>query len=436
VLEGTPCADVIVAPEGVTSIDGGSGNGTIVAGDGVLEISGGPGSDLLVGSSEVEVIIGGDGPGEDNITWAALEIPQRSMTKGVHANVDNDKVGQPPGSTPNEIQVQGTPSCPDKNVNEDLTDDFDTIPGVEHLEGSGGWDTLIGGDAGNTLLGRAGADKHYGGGGDDKLRTNADDYESVIDCGPGDDDLLKDPDRTDMRDSSTGASCDSIQTSSPEYNFAHDVNVLGSNPDAIAVFRLGEHEGNRVYNADGIAGGADSWIDSDAYYIGSPDKNQMGSVPMVEDRATMLNSNDDWIKLGDPWNSVTNKFVLDPSNYSATGFSVEIWVKLNSNAGVPGANTFQYLISRFLDDGSKGFFIRRNSNEKIVFGVKWTNGTVTSAVSASNMEPGSGWHQVVGTLKDNTLSLYVDENKTTEINSTGVFLPTVTNKAVRISEAP
>jgi len=402
------------------------------------KIYGGADGDVLYASEicEGNIMDGGDANDEDNITWAALELPQRSMSKGVHASVDSDLVGRPPGSGPYEYSTAVSAYCLDYDGDGDTEDDLDRIPGVEHLEGSGGWDTLIGGDAGNTLLGRAGVDKLYGNGGDDKLRTNADDYDFKIDCGSGDDNLLRDinSDRSDGRDS-VYSSCETVDEDRPEYNFAHDVKILGANPEPIAMFRLGERQGNRAYNAEGVGGGANNWLDSDGFYIGSPAQGEVGSVPMVEDRATKFDSTGDWIKLGDPWNSTTFKHVLDPANYSSTGFTVEIWIKLNSTAPPPASSSqFQYLMSKFLDDGSKGLFLRRNSSKKIVFGVKW-GGVVTSAAS-DPVEAGSGWHQVVGTLKGTNLNLYVDQQNFSASNPAGVFPTTETDKSVKIGDGP
>lgn len=76
-IEGTPCADHIVAPASVTSVDGGAGNDTIVAapisaavescpsgchlGVGSQTFEGGPGNDVVFGERGNDTLLGGEG---------------------------------------------------------------------------------------------------------------------------------------------------------------------------------------------------------------------------------------------------------------------------------------------------------------------------------------------------------------------------------------
>lgn len=76
-IEGTPCADRIVVPPGVTSVDGGAGNDTIVPGPipaavescpsgchlgvGSQTFEGGPGNDVVFGERGNDTLLGGEG---------------------------------------------------------------------------------------------------------------------------------------------------------------------------------------------------------------------------------------------------------------------------------------------------------------------------------------------------------------------------------------
>lgn len=196
VLEGTPCADVIVAPEGVTSIEGGSGNDTIVAGDGVVEISGGPGSDLLVGSSEVEVITGGDG--SDIIFGDSLpadlpraEIVAEEVSEGASV------------SAATNCDNWDDPNSDLGDVNLGTGDDFCRGgDGNQIIYGGTGADMIFGERGNDELWGQDGNDRLYGSVGDDFLAGNYGD--DLLAGGNGSDNAQGGPDNDLVRGDTVG----------------------------------------------------------------------------------------------------------------------------------------------------------------------------------------------------------------------------------------
>lgn len=289
---------------------------------------------------------------------------------------------------------------------------------VEHLEGSGGRDVLKGDEKDNTILGRAGHDDFYGLAGDDLLHTHSEDYDGVIDCGTED---LNDGDskrdrlrrdfrafRSDQRDNQTG-SCLDVAEEEREYEFAHDVNILGAKPTPVGLYRLGERFGAGAYVA------LDSenqklGVDASAAYSGSYTQIQPGVVPFSEDKAVKLTSGS--VDVGDPISGTSH--IYDPATYGGSGYSVSLWVKFNSANSSPGSGNFQYVFSKFRGAGPttsnyKGVFMRRNSAGKIVFGTKRTSWDQAFVVESDAQVVDANWHHLVGTISGKTISLFVDK---------------------------
>jgi Ca2+-binding RTX toxin-like protein len=168
-IVGGPGADVLEAGENYNHPDDGNdtliGNGgsdVLYADPGADDLQGGPGDDLLV--SSVAVCQGhtfDGGPGVDTVSYARSNATMKIELGGT---------GGPPGcATPDRI----------------LADN-------ESLEGSEGADTLIGDNGPNSLLGHGGADTFLAKGGDDFVDAIDGHRDKKIDCGPGDDEVVKD----------------------------------------------------------------------------------------------------------------------------------------------------------------------------------------------------------------------------------------------------
>ena len=162
--------DVLEAGENYNSPDfghdtliGNGGSDVLYADPGGDDLKGGPGNDLLV--SAVPVCQGNTydgGPGEDTVSYARSNAPLKVELGGS---------GGPAGCG---------------NLDQVLGDN-------ESLEGSDGPDVLIGDNGNNSLLGHLGADTFIGKGGNDFIEALDGTRDKQIDCGPGDDEALKDP---------------------------------------------------------------------------------------------------------------------------------------------------------------------------------------------------------------------------------------------------
>jgi Ca2+-binding RTX toxin-like protein len=149
--------------DGNDTLIGNGGSDVLYADPGADDLQGGPGDDLLV--SSVATCQGhtfDGGPGVDTVSYARSNA-QITMELGGK--------GTTPGcSTPDHI----------------LADN-------ESLEGSEGPDVLIGDNGPNSLLGHNGADVFIGKGGNDFIDAVDGHRDKKIDCGPGKDEVVKDP---------------------------------------------------------------------------------------------------------------------------------------------------------------------------------------------------------------------------------------------------
>jgi Ca2+-binding RTX toxin-like protein len=168
-LIGGPGPDVIEAGEPTDGPDSGNdtliGNGgsdTLYADPGADRLYGGPGSDLLASSVlSCQGHLFDGGPGEDTVNY--------DRTHGAGVRVRLGGTGGPAGC-----------ATPDQIVSD------------ESLEGSEGADVLIGDNGDNGFMGHGGADTFIGKGGHDYIDARDGRRDRRIDCGPGDDEMLRD----------------------------------------------------------------------------------------------------------------------------------------------------------------------------------------------------------------------------------------------------
>ncbi|MDX6589456.1 MAG: hypothetical protein QOI84_730, partial [Solirubrobacterales bacterium] len=168
-LVGGPGDDVLEAGEnyngpdnGNDRLEGNGGSDVLYADPGADQLLGGPGNDLLVSSvltCQGHTYDGGSG--EDTVSYARSNDNLRVTIGGS---------GGPPGCG---------------NVDHVLANN-------ESLEGSDGPDVLIGDNGDNSLMGHLGADVLIGRGGDDFLDAADGQRDKQIDCGGGNDEVVKD----------------------------------------------------------------------------------------------------------------------------------------------------------------------------------------------------------------------------------------------------
>ena len=168
-ISGGPGDDVLEAGENYNSPNNGNdtlvgnqGSDVLYADPGADQLAGGPGNDLLV--SSVAVCQGHDysgGPGDDTVSYGRSSAALTVALGGT---------GGPAGC--------GSP---------------DHLGGDnESLEGSDGPDVLIGDGGQNTFMGHLGADTFVGKGGSDFIDALDGRRDRSIQCGGGDDEVLRD----------------------------------------------------------------------------------------------------------------------------------------------------------------------------------------------------------------------------------------------------
>jgi Ca2+-binding RTX toxin-like protein len=147
----------------------GAGDDALTHNGGADVRDGGEGSDLFLSVALCggESILGGaervgaPAPDRDNASWARLG------GVGADARIDQGRVG--------EVGSGGEPQC--------ASGSFDTLSGIEDLEGSNQNDYLVGDGGNNQLLGHKGADSYFGLAGQDSLLANSGTRDLVINCG-------------------------------------------------------------------------------------------------------------------------------------------------------------------------------------------------------------------------------------------------------------
>ncbi len=170
-LNGTGSEDTLVDGNGPSrdELFGSGGDDALIHNGGPDLQDGGEGSDLFlsVALCEGETIqggaerIGAPFPDRDNASWARLG------GEGVDARIDQGRVGR--------VGVGGEPECGGGS--------FDSLSGIEDLEGSNQNYYLVGDAGPNQLLGHKGADSYFGLAGSDSLLANSGSADLVINCG-------------------------------------------------------------------------------------------------------------------------------------------------------------------------------------------------------------------------------------------------------------
>jgi Ca2+-binding RTX toxin-like protein len=188
-IQGNDDADHVLGGAGVDNlrggagndvIDGGSGNDTNLGG-GTGVINGGPGNDTLTGGSGDDALEGGDGND-------ALDGGQGADLLDGEGGSDTAGFSDSSSVTANLVVGTGV---------DNVTNETDTLLGIENLEGTSGADTLTGNNAANTLNGNDGGDTLTGGLGQDVVNGGAGDdtlnlrdgAADLGDCGGGTADL-------------------------------------------------------------------------------------------------------------------------------------------------------------------------------------------------------------------------------------------------------
>jgi Ca2+-binding RTX toxin-like protein len=169
------------------------GDDALLHNGGPDELLGGAGNDLFLSASicDGERLVGGSG--RDNSSWARLD------GEGVAVHLDEGRAGA--------VGPGGAAVCPGGA--------FDSLTGIDDLEGSEQGDVLVGNAANNNVLGRGGADVFATGPGDDTIFANSADSDTAIDCGEGVDTALIDRPTPEYRDPAPSA-CETVQESDPE----------------------------------------------------------------------------------------------------------------------------------------------------------------------------------------------------------------------------
>ncbi len=169
-------------------IAGGLGNDTIHGGDEDDLIEGGHGADRLFGGAGADGLIGSmPGPtflygGPDGDLLAAGGGCAGGALVGGPGRDDASFAETP--AHPGILHV----SFPARAAWIDAVPGCDRVhlsPTNEDMEGSFDWDVLVGDGRANNMLGQPGADRFYGGGGDDVIDARDGTRDFSIQCGPG-----------------------------------------------------------------------------------------------------------------------------------------------------------------------------------------------------------------------------------------------------------
>jgi Ca2+-binding RTX toxin-like protein len=391
-LDGT---DQVNGSEGSGSeqIHSGSGDDALVQGDGADHLDGGGDNDLLLSSDICENDNIQGGGGRDNAQFHAVDI-------GVFASIAEGKIGHPTTS--------GN-QCPGGG--------FDSLGGVDDLEGSPQRDVFKGDGGANLLIGRGGHDSLSGFDGPDVLNSR-DGHKSDdnVNCGDGGNDLA----HVDLpEDKPAIAKCEDVDQEGeafPDYQQTANANSLSAAiaasstdlsaptppqtaPMLTAEFPLNDSEGTEAENL--VEGGEAGTYEAAGVGPATNDPGPSLEAPGAlrdngEDPGVELDGAEDFIDL-EGEGEVTE--VEEAEEEIASGYSVELWVQFDSQP-----EEREYLFSS-LDEG-EGAYLFRGPDGKIVFGTNTEAGD-PQVLTAEPVED-EDWHHVVGTLEDEEIVLYVD----------------------------
>lgn len=457
--------DILIDGPDADKLYGQGSTDVLYSTEGADEIDGGEDGDVLyvTRTCQNKQLNGGDG--EDNVTWAAWSpesftgLPKMSMTQGIVAELDNDEDSDIAGQAA-ELPGNGGSIC---TLGSTAADDLFR---VENLEGTGGEDRLIGNNQPNTLLGRGGADELYGKDGKDYLRAHSNDYDDVLSCGDGGNDVVG-PDllRGDARDSSATSygTCE-FEAGIPaypykgyysEYDSLLDVDVVAQQKP-LGLFRLGERFGSVAYEGTSIglpaARGSDAgkWQYAAKYIDTGSEPTAIRAIAYSDDTAHNLDGNGDYIEFEKPssnWTLPYSPLRFDPGNFADSGFTFETWAKFGAAPGGTLADGYaEYL---FFDQSaagnnsnSVGFFRHLNGSGNPVIQVKIKRGG-TATDLAVPFAFNTAWHHYAFTLKNSAsgttgvIKIYIDGDLAATKNaSSSVFPPSSSGTATTIGKGP
>jgi Ca2+-binding RTX toxin-like protein len=378
---------------GVEHLHSGEGDDELIQEDGSDEVIGGPGNDLLISSRicERDVIYGDVKGAGDSGSDNAQFHPVKEV--GVFVNLINDHLGQ---------TNQKNHVCP--YASEPW---YDQIHQINDLEGSPQPDVFEGDEHSNLLIGRGGQDVLFGKGGTDTLNAKDDAIDQNVNCGGDQGDLARVDNETEKNtvvhkcekvtyegaDFPTRPGTDTISALSDE-QVATSL-AAGVPPPAApsSDYPLDDNSGTSVENV--VEEGEDGTYE--AAGVG-PSTNEPGPtldvsgamLETAETSAVELDGSNDYINLSEEG---------DPTESEASGYSVEMWVKFEAPPGEE-----EYLFSNM--EVGEGTYLFRSPEGKLVFGTSSETGS--PVVSTTEPVEDEEWHQVVGTLDGEEISLYVD----------------------------
>lgn len=442
-LEGGIADEIIVDGDNQDSayrevLIGGGGDDVIIENRGSDSSNGSAGNDLLMSTALCNDDQIDGGGGLDNSQWAQLPkwMGTEGWKRGAYVNLNSGVTG----SFNVDHQNDTSPRC--SGIGAEQTG---SITRIDRIESSNNPDYLKGDSGENKFIGRGHRDVFNGGPGPGANTIIASDgwgdshRDFEIDCGPGGGKAKYN--RTNNRTiDPTPTNCNKRDPlgepryGGPAADYYQETasatptptsGALGSDVDAeegddailtsswdsdyadipASMFSLGETSGSAAKNTIGELDEGEylpnaTWTAGDTPDDG-PELNVESPVTdaSIDDGAVRLDGVDDEIILTPD---------ADPAISPATGYSIEMWVQLE-----PGTTEREYLFSRGAADS--GVHLYREPDGHVVFETR--NGTETYSATSFETIADSEWHHVVGTIQNETVSVYLDG----EVTSTGYW---------------
>lgn len=188
-LTGGAGADVLTGDGGANVIRGGPGGDVLRGGTGPDELHGEDGGDALRGDAGSDALHGG--PQNDTVAeYAELSTPVSVTLDGI---ANDGPAGAADNVHPDVETVLGG-SAGDNLVGSGGPETLDGRGGPDVIDGRGGNDAIFGSDGNDDLTGGTGADSLRGDADDDTLRARDAIVDSSLECGPGADLAIVDAD--------------------------------------------------------------------------------------------------------------------------------------------------------------------------------------------------------------------------------------------------
>jgi len=373
---------------GTEVLRGGGGDDVLFQGEGPDNLQGGPDNDLLISTR----ICGGDtlfgdagkgDTGSDNAQFHPL------LDIGVFADLDAGLIGR---------AEQGEGTCGEEKLN--------TLEEFNDLEGSTAGDNFVGTSTRNLLIGRGGADRLVAEGGNDVINALDEVTDLIINCGGQPLDEAHADIENPPADKGHVKGCPIENEDGVEFKKRPGLRPLeGSDPPVLGPIAEGFHVRPRIaafFPLDETAGTAAEnlvgGVPGTYEVVGvGPSVNSPGAARLG--RATAL--------LAEEGSSV--EFPGGPGSYvdlggqgapgGTDGYSVVLFVKFQAPVGKR-----EYLFSSS-EDG-EGAFLYRDADGRIAF----ATGTGAGAPLVASDRPveDGNWHQLVGTIDGETITLNVD----------------------------